>query len=66
MEMAGSFLKEMKLPAILSGEAVRHSIYVLDRLPSRALTGVTPYESWSEKEESPTLDISRFLVALLK
>lgn len=53
MEMARSFLKEMKLPAMFWGEAVRHSVYVLNRLPTRALTGVTPYEAWSEKGRKP-------------
>ena len=55
MEMSRSYLKEMKLPTILWGEAVRHSIYVLNRLPTRALTGVTPYEEWSEKEKKPDI-----------
>lgn len=53
MEMARSYLKEMKMPAIFWGEAVRHSIYVLNRLPTRALTGVTPHEAWSEKGKKP-------------
>lgn len=47
MEMARSYLKEMNMPAMLWGEAVRHTIYVLNRLPTRALTGLTPYEAWS-------------------
>lgn len=50
MEMARSFLKEMNLPAMLWGEAVRHTIYVLNRLPTRALTGLTPYEAWSKSK----------------
>ncbi|XP_074364155.1 uncharacterized protein LOC141704906 [Apium graveolens] len=29
------------------GEAVRHSIYVLNGLPTRVLEGKTPYEAWS-------------------
>lgn len=29
------------------GEAVRHSVYVLNRLPTRALSGETPYEAWT-------------------
>lgn len=47
IEMAGSFLKEMKMPNSFWGEAVRHSIYILNRLPTRAVSGVTPYEAWS-------------------
>lgn len=50
VEMARSCLKQMKLPAKLWGEAVRHSIYLLNRLPTRALSGLTPYEAWSEKK----------------
>lgn len=48
VEMARSFLKEMKMPCTFWGEAIRHSIYILNRLPTRAVTGVTPYEAWSE------------------
>ena len=45
--MARSMLKEMKLPSFLWGEAVRHSIYLLNRLPTRALSELTPYEAWT-------------------
>lgn len=44
--MAQSFLKEKKLPLTLWGEAIRHSVYILNRLPNRTLTGITPYEAW--------------------
>lgn len=47
VEMARSYLKQMKLPPGLWAEAVRHSVYVLNRLPTRALTGQTPYEAWT-------------------
>lgn len=50
VEMARSFLKEMNLPAEMWGEAVRHSVYVLNRLPTRALSGQTPYEAWTERK----------------
>lgn len=53
VEMTRSFLKSMKVPTTLWGEAVRHSIYVLNRLPTRTLTGRTPYEAWRNKK--PTL-----------
>ncbi|KAL8154922.1 hypothetical protein AgCh_000326 [Apium graveolens] len=45
--MAQSFLKEKNMPSNLWGEAVRHSIYVLNHLPTRALSGVTPHEAWT-------------------
>lgn len=38
MEMTRCYLKEMGLPATLLGEAVRHSVYILNRLPTRALS----------------------------
>lgn len=34
VEIARSYLKEMGVPSILWGEAVRHSVYVLNRLPT--------------------------------
>ena len=47
IEMARSFLKGMKMPNYFWGEAVRQSIYILNRLPTRAISGITPYEAWS-------------------
>lgn len=44
--MARSFLKEMKLPSNLWGEAIRHTVYVLNRLPTYSLSEKTPYEAW--------------------
>lgn len=34
------------MPPLLWGEAVRHAVYVLNRLPTRALSNQTPYEAW--------------------
>lgn len=48
--MTRSFLKESKLPSCMWGEAVRHSVYVLNRLPTRDLDGTTPYEAWGGKK----------------
>lgn len=45
--MARSFLKEKKLPSFLWGEAVRHAVYILNRLSTRSLSKKTPYEAWS-------------------
>lgn len=50
IEMARSLLKGMKLPNNLWGEAIRHSVYLLNRLPTRSVSGVTPYEAWSGKK----------------
>lgn len=45
--MTRSFLKGAKLPSYLWGEAVRHSVYVLNRLSTRVLSGKTLYEAWT-------------------
>ena len=50
MAMARSFLKGMKMPPSFWGEAVRHSVYVLNRFPTRVLVSRTPYEAWSGKK----------------
>lgn len=47
MEMAQSLLKSMKVPGRLWGEAVRHSMYLLNRLPTKALGDRTPFEAWN-------------------
>ncbi|KAL8132353.1 hypothetical protein AgCh_008011 [Apium graveolens] len=43
--MARSFIKERKLPSWFWGEAIRHSVYVLNRLSTRSLSEKTPYEA---------------------
>lgn len=48
--MARGITKEMNMPFELWGEAVRHSVYLLNRLPVRALLGKTPYEFWKGKK----------------
>lgn len=35
------------LPGNLWGEAVRHYVYIRNRLPTRALSNQTPYEAWT-------------------
>ncbi|KAL8120304.1 hypothetical protein AgCh_017462 [Apium graveolens] len=44
VEMAHNLLKEKQMPSQFWGEAIRHAIYLLNRLPTRAVSGVTPYE----------------------
>ena len=34
---------------------MRHSIYVLNRLPTRSLAGMTPYEAWNGSGSKPDL-----------
>lgn len=45
-EMSRSLLKSMKVPGRLWGEAVRHSVYFLNRLPTKAIGSRTPFEAW--------------------
>lgn len=45
IEMARCLLKEKELPLYFWGEALRHLIYLLNRLSTRAVEGVTPYEA---------------------
>ena len=44
--MVRSFQKERQFSSKLWGEAAQHSIYILNRLPTRSLSGETPYEAW--------------------
>jgi hypothetical protein len=44
--MARAFLKQRGMPAVFSGEAVVTAIYILNRSPTKALNGRTPYEAW--------------------
>ena len=46
MAMTRSLLKSMHVPAKLWGEAVRHAVYLLNRLPTKALGERTPFEAW--------------------
>jgi len=45
MEMARSLLKSMQMPGKFWGEVVRHSVYLLNRLPTNALGDRTPFEA---------------------
>ena len=46
MESARSMLHATGLPDRYWGDAVMTAVYVRNRLPTRALSGVTPYEAW--------------------
>ena len=46
MAMTRSLLKSMHVPAKFWGEAVRHAVYLLNRLPTKALGERTPFEAW--------------------
>jgi hypothetical protein len=46
VEMARTMMKSMKLLGKYWGEAVRHAVYLLNRLPTRAVLEKIPYEMW--------------------
>ena len=50
MEMARALLKSMKIPGRFWVEAVRHSVYLLNRLPTKAMGDRTPYEAWNGRK----------------
>lgn len=49
LTMAMSIFNEMNMSSKLCGEAVRHSIYVLNCFPTRVIVCKTPYGAWSGK-----------------
>lgn len=53
MEMTRSILKHMQVPDYMWGEAIRHSTYLLNRVATRVLKDVTPYEAL--KEQKPNI-----------
>ncbi|XP_013601583.1 PREDICTED: uncharacterized protein LOC106309046 [Brassica oleracea var. oleracea] len=50
MGMTRSMLKAMKMPNYLWSEAVRHSTYLINRVPTKALENQTPYECLTSKK----------------
>jgi len=44
--MARALLKQRGVPALYWGEAVVTAVYILNRSPTKALDGMTPYEAW--------------------
>jgi len=50
MEMARSIMKSMRVPGRFWGEAVRHSVHLLNRLPTRPMGSRTPFEAWSGRK----------------
>ncbi|OMO72757.1 hypothetical protein CCACVL1_17615 [Corchorus capsularis] len=54
MDMARCLLFEKKLPKKFWAEAVNTAVYLLNRLPTKALKNLTPYEGWSGAKPSVT------------
>jgi hypothetical protein len=52
VEMARCLLKSMAVPPTFWGEAVKTSVYLLNRAPMRSVDGMTPYEAWHGKKPS--------------
>lgn len=52
MEMARCMLFEKNLPKKFWAEAANTSVYLLNRLPTKALKGKTPYEAWHGNKPS--------------
>jgi hypothetical protein len=44
--MARALLNQRRMPAEFWGEAVVTAVYLQNRLPTKSLTGRTPYEAW--------------------
>jgi hypothetical protein len=44
--MARALLKQRGMPAVFWGELVVTPVYILNRSPTKALNGRTPYEAW--------------------
>ena len=48
MAMARCLLKAKAMPSTFWGEAVSTAVFILNRSPTKALHGMTPYEAWHE------------------
>jgi hypothetical protein len=44
--MARSLLKSRSMSAKFSSEAVATAVYLLNRVPTKVVNGMTPYEAW--------------------
>jgi hypothetical protein len=50
MEMARSLMKSMNVPGMFWGEAVRHLVHLLNRLPTKPMGSRTPFEAWNGRK----------------
>jgi hypothetical protein len=48
--MARALLEQRGMTAVLWGEVVVTVVYILNRSPTKALNGRTPYEAWHERK----------------
>jgi hypothetical protein len=56
VNMARALLKGRGVPSVFWGEAIATAVWILNRVPTKALEGVTPYEAWHGRRP----DISYF------
>ncbi|KAL8117722.1 hypothetical protein AgCh_015555 [Apium graveolens] len=54
--MAKSLLKERRVPTQYWGEAVKHVVFVLNRVPTRAMSTITPHEACEQPQRFRNLD----------
>jgi transposase InsO family protein len=52
VEMARCLLKSMNVPSYFWGEAVRTTVYILNRTPTRGLNDMTMYQAWHGRKPS--------------
>jgi hypothetical protein len=52
MDMSKALLKSMMVPGEFWGEAIRHFVYLLNRLPTKMMGDTTPYEAWNGRKPS--------------
>ena len=50
MEMTRSIMKHMHIPNYMWGEDTRHSTYIINRVATRSLKEVTPYERYQKRK----------------
>jgi transposase InsO family protein len=50
--MARTLLKQREMPVVFWREAVVMAVYILNRSPTKALNGRTPYEAWHGRKQA--------------
>jgi hypothetical protein len=58
--MARALLMQRGMPAVFWGEAVVTAVYILNRSPTKALNGRTPYEAWHGRKPAVVFDCLAF------
>ena len=53
--MARSMMKAKKMPTLFWGEAVTTAVFILNRAPTKALKGKTPFEAWHGRKPNVSI-----------